>query len=483
MPEMSGEARAALAALDRLHRKLMGRRREVVELEDYYRGKHPLAYASHAWSKHHADRYKRFSDNWCGVVGTSPAERITVQGFRLDAADALSGVERDLWLDWRINEMDAQSSQGFLASIVARRSYVLVWGSPDDEPVVTWERADQVATETGPDRRTVTAAVKVWRDGDQEHATLYLPDAIWKWRRAALDGVGVVLPPGVELPAGGWSPRQESADASWPIANPLGVVPVVEVLNRPLLGGEPLSDIEGARCMQDAINLLWAYLFAAADHASLPARVVMGQEPPSLPILDENGVRIGQKPVDMDDLAQRRLLWLNGTDTTIGQWEPAKLDVFTAVVNVAVRHLAAQTRTPVHYIVGELTNVNGETLLAGEAGLVKKVEEFQLYAGPAIRRVMALMALVRGQREVAAACRAGVVQWRSPETRTTAQLADAALKDRQIGLPLAWIAEHRLDLSPDEVERLMAMVEAEAADPLLKAATDPAPAAAPGGPA
>ena len=44
--------------------------------------------------------------------------------------------------------LDAASSAGFLESIVAKTSYVLVWGDPDtNEPVVTWEKPDQVIVE------------------------------------------------------------------------------------------------------------------------------------------------------------------------------------------------------------------------------------------------------------------------------------------------------------------------------------------------
>src|SRR5690606_38901627 len=92
-------------------------------------------------------------------------------------------------------------------------------------------------------------------------------------------------PDGIAVPTSdrsGWRPREGASPN--PMPNPLGTVPVVEFPNRPMLGAEPLSHIAGTISMQDAINLLWAYLFSAADFASMPARVVMGQEPPKLPI-------------------------------------------------------------------------------------------------------------------------------------------------------------------------------------------------------
>src|SRR5690606_35941922 len=201
----------------------------------------------------------------------------------------------------------------------------------------------------------------------------------------------------------GWEPRQASGDDTWPIANPLGEIPVVEVPNRPRLGREPLSDIAGTMAMQDAINLLWAYLFGAADHASFPARVVMGNEHPKLPVLDKDGKKVGEKPVDLKDLQHGRLLWLTGQNASIGQWDAAKLDVFTDVIEVAIGHIGGQTRTPAHYFVANkgLSNINGETLVATETPLVKKVEEFQLFSSRAMSDIFRLYAKVRGNEALA----------------------------------------------------------------------------------
>lgn len=141
---MALTAQVALAQTRALYEQIADRRAAVCRAEDYYRGKQRLRFASDKWSEYHADRYQEFCDNWCGPVANSPNERLRVDGFRLDEDPATSDAEKSLWRDWQANDMEAQSSQGFLASIIARRSYVLVWGSEDEEPVATWERADQV---------------------------------------------------------------------------------------------------------------------------------------------------------------------------------------------------------------------------------------------------------------------------------------------------------------------------------------------------
>ena len=473
---MAITAEAALNLVRRGYDQISGRRAAVQKAEEYYTGKQRLRFASDKWAEYNAARYKDFSDNWCGPVANSPNERLRVTGFRLDDDPSRSDAERSLWRDWQAADMDAQSSQGFLASIVTSRSYVLVWGTPDDEPVATWERADQVTLLHDPEQPLrATAALKTWHDDDTEYATLYTVDQVWKWQRPYLEISGnAEVPPrvgrffettsGLTIPSlsrEDWQPREVGAEP-WPMVNPLGVVPVVEMPNRPMLGRDPLSDITGTMAMQDAINLLWAYLFAAADFASMPARVVMGQDPPKIPILNEAGQVVGEKPVDMKKLAQDRILWLTGENSKIGQWDAAKLDVFTTIIETGVTHIAAQTRTPPHYLVlGKgLVNVNAEGMKTAETGLVKKVQEMQLFLSPPVRGVFQRMALVRGNQGLAEQARLGVVEWKDAENHSEAQLVDALVKLGGLGFPFAWLAE-RYGLSQPEIERVQAMRETE----------------------
>lgn len=470
-------AEQALSRTRKLYDVISARRDDVQRSEDYFRGRQRLRFATEKWREYHADRYREFCDNWCQPVGNSPNERLRLDGFRLDDDPERSDAEKLLWRDWQANDMEAQSSQGFLESIIARRSYVLVWGDNDDQPVATWERPDQVAVGYDVERPGKrVAALKTWTDDETEYATLYTADEVWKLQRpySRVTGTADVLPgaagyeffestSGLAVPmrdSAGWTPRQ-GVDRN-PMPNPLGVVPVVEFPNRPMLGREPLSDIAGTASMQDAINLLWAYLFTAADFASMPARVVMGQEPPKIPILDENGQKVGEKPVDIKKLAEDRILWLTGQDTKIGQWDAAKLDVFTQVIETAVTHIAAQTRTPPHYLVlGKgLVNVNAEGMKTAETGLVMKVKEMQLFLGPAVREVFRLFALVRNSKGLVDQAKFGVVQWKDAENHSEAQMVDALVKLQTVGFPFAWLAE-RYGLSQPELARVMTMRQNE----------------------
>ncbi len=474
----------ANAAVVKLYTQLAKRKVDSALLERYYRGEQPLAYASEQWRAQHADRYKNFCDNWTGVVANSPAERLRVSGFTLPTpegeADSLTASERGLWEWWQRNDLDLQSSQGFLGAIISRRSYAMVWGNVDGEPLITWEDASEVIVWRDPaNRRKIVMGLKTWdQDEHTECATLYTADEVWKFQRRSFHRYTGGSTPGGLIVAttlvggqGGWEPRHPPEDSSWPMANPLGEVPLVEFENRPMLKGEPMSDISGTVAMQDAINLLWAYLFAAADHASFPARVIMGQEPPMLPVLDDQGNKIGEKPVKMEDLANGRFLWLTGQNTKIDSWNAAALDVFTGVVEIAVGHIAAQTRTPPHYLVANkgMSNLSGDALKAAETGLVKKVEEQQLFFGPSVRDIFRLSAKVLGEEGLAQAASRGDTQWRDAESRSESQLVDALQKLQAIGFPFAWIAA-RYGLSATEVASLISMKQAETDSNLLGSA-------------
>ncbi|MFE3400781.1 phage portal protein [Streptomyces anulatus] len=461
----------ALELVDRLTSELINRRSEIDRNNDYYRGKQRLKFASTEFAKFHGDRYRDFSDNWVQVVADSPVERMTVTGFQATGEEK---ADKELWEIWQLNGLDADSQMGFLGSINSARSFLLVWGDPDDPdvPVVTFEDAAQciIAYEPG-SRRRRRAALKTWQDGNAEFATLYLPTEVWKFHRplsqqtktpqmADVDeAMSLWLPPGEQRRRRVWEPR-ELDDEPNPQPNPMRVVPMVELPNKPMLVEEPISDVSGVTAMQDAINLLWAQLFTASDYASFPQRVILGAERPVIPKLNSAGEIVGTQAVDLDKFQVDRVAWITGKDARIAEWQAANLKMYTEVIEVAVGHLAAQTRTPQHYLIGKMANLAEGALLAAETGLVKRVQEKHLWSGQGLREGARLIALARGEDEKAKALRAGRVLWADAESRSHAQLADALLKLKDIGFPFEWLAL-RYGLTPTEVADVVALREKE----------------------
>lgn len=450
----------ALRLVGLLEDELKARRPAVDKFENYYRGHQPLMFASEEFRKYHGSRYSDFADNWVQVVSDSPVERLTVLGVQPNGA---TEADRESWRVWQTNALDAESQLGFLGAVNAGRSFVLVWGNPDDPdtPEVTFEDASQciVAYEPG-SRRRRRAALKRWEDGSDDYVTLYLPDEVWKFKRArqgsAQKSKGLQ---DVDDELKRWELRDTGNEPN-PQPNPLGVVPMVELPNKPMLTADPISDVSGVVAMQDAVNLLWAQLFTASDYASFPQRIVLGAERPVVPILDENGQVVGERPVDLEKFAVDRVLFVTGEDASIDEWSAANLDAYTKVIEVAVGHIAAQTRTPQHYLVGKMANLSGDALIAAETGLVKRVEEKQLWFGQAIREMFRLIALAQGDDAKAQAIAGGRVLWREAENRSQAQLADALLKLKSIGFPFEYLAA-KFGLTPTEIAEVMLMRERE----------------------
>lgn len=454
----------ALNLVGILENELLNRRPKIELHSQYYRGDQPLKFASDQFKKYHGDRYRDFSDNWVQIVSDSPVERLTVNGIQPSGADK---ADEESWRVWQANGLDADSQLGFLGAVNSGRAFVLVWGNPDDEstPEVTFEDASQciVLYEPG-SRRKRRAALKRWTDGDCEYATLYLPDEVFKFERSPLGAPDKsVAVREADEALSEWSLR--AVEDAWQ-PNPLGVVPMIELPNRPMLTEDPISDVAGVVAMQDAVNLLWAQLFTAADYAAFPQRIVLGAEIPTVPILNDHGDVIGEKPVDISKFAVDRVLMMSGEHAKIDEWSAANLNSYTDIIEVAVGHIAAQTRTPQHYLIGKMANLSGDALIAAETGLVKRVEEKQVWFGQAIREMYRLIALAQGNEAKAKALSGGTVMWADAASRSQAQTADAILKLRQIGFPFEYLALV-YGLSPAEVVNVLAMKDKELqADPM-----------------
>lgn len=479
---MSPEAQQVLTHVNRLTRDLSDREKLVRQRLNHYGGKHKLRFASPEFSDYFGDRFKDFSDNWTAPVVNAPTERMNPLGIRLDVdddqpgiagvdsdedADAVRGIDKEMERVWAANECDRGFSSTAVIALAAARGFATVWGdrSDEDTPRVTFERPDQAIIRYG-EQRQGRDGLRLWRDDEHEYAVYDDGGSyLWKFRRNAVnrDGYtrsGLVMPGTV----GGWEPRQPDSDDVWPLPNPMGTLSMVELSNMDLLDPEnPLSDIDGVISMQDAINLIWAYLMNGLDYASLPQRIVTGAEYPKVPVLDQNGQKVGERIVPLDELIRDRVLWIPSKDAQTSEWTAARLDVFSAVIERAIEHIAAQTRTPPHYLIGKVANLSADAMTAAETGLVSKTEERITYINPGVKGIYRLIALAQGDARKARACRSARVVWKDTQYRSLAQKVDALAKARTMGFPFAWIAE-QYGLEPAEVRRVLRMREAEQRD-------------------
>lgn len=419
--------------VERLNKRLEDRAGTLDLLSRYYEGDHPLPQPINERVRRQFVRMLTASRaNWTGLIVDAVAERLHVDGFRLDT-DAGTG-DNDAWSIWQRNELDAESELVHNEALVAGESYVSVWSDPDDPevPLITPEHPGQMVVEVDPtNRRRIAAAFKCYLDdwtGDR-FATLYLPNGIWKYRAPN---------------NGNWSMRAES------LANPLGEVPVVPFRNRPRLLSGGRSEIGDVTDIQDRINKTLFDRMMAGEYSSYRQRYSIGMEIP----VDDNG-----RPKAPFEAAIDRLWMAEDPDVKFGEFSATDLGPYIAAVESDIQHMAAISRTPPHYLLGQIINISGDALKAAESGLASKAKSRARHFGEAWEKVIRLAFAVLDDPR--AKVMDSQVIWADPETRTEGERVDALMKMSSLGVPREALWE-RWGASQQEVERWRSMQIGEA---------------------
>jgi hypothetical protein len=448
--------------LSQLEAALIARTPEIDKCEAYYEGKHNLAFATSKFREAFGRLFREFSDNWCELVVDSSVERIAVQGFRFEAED-LSGDD-DAWAIWQANGLDSESVIAHTTAVKTGMAYILVGpGKVTDGvmmPEVTVEHPCEVIVATAPGkRRQRQAALKRWIDElGFLNAYLYLPDSVYVFQSERVV-TGANGPPW-------WVATDE-------IRNPLGVVPVVPIANDPDGRGNGTSDIAQVIPTQDAVNKLIADMMISAEFNAFQQRYLTGVE------LAEDETT--QKMVN-DLMSGASRLW-NATnpDAKFGAFPETDLKGFVAGIELLIQHIAARTRTPPHYLLGQSGNFpSGDSLKATETGLVAKVRKKHLFFGEAWEEAIRLAFQLRGDTTRGLATDAETI-WKDPESRSFGELVDGLVKLATIGVPEEFLWS-KAGYSPQEIARMQeiqaeklaaqaAAAAALASTPLLKPAT------------
>lgn len=438
--------------LVKLGQRLDLARPELDRLDAYYAGRQPLAFLAPEVRAAVGDRLKPLVVNWPRVVVGALEERLDVEGFRLGTAPADDG----LWAIWQDNGLDELSQQAHEAALVHGRAYLLIWAGPDGAPRVTVESARQVYVEHSPGSRSRVAAVKRWHEDGRGHAVVFEPNTVTRFRTTStvpVDAYGPAFPEmyaTFDLAAAGWEVTAE-------MDNPLGVVPVVPLVNRGrLLAPDGESELADVLPLADAINKLATDLMVTAEHYASPRRWVTGIELPT----DPDGEVIEDEA--MSTVAGRT--WMLEGDAKVGQFPEAHLDAFTAAVGMFTRQLAALASLPPHYTdAGGTTNpTSADAIRSAEASLVQKARRRQRAYGGAWEEALTIAAMIRDGRPTPGLARLETV-WRNPETPTVAAAADAAAKLHGIGVPLGALLDG-LGYTPEQQAQVRVLRRQEALD-------------------
>jgi Phage portal protein, SPP1 Gp6-like len=462
--------------LARLGARLDSRRDRMERYEAYYAGTQPLAFVSDTFRAAFGDRFREFSSNFMSLVVDAHRERLQVQGIRIGANRE---GDEDAWRWWQANRLDAESQIAHTESLVKGLAYVLVWPDPvSGEPEATIESALQVVVETEPGKSWKRrAALKRWLADDGKYrAELYLPDGIYKFKS---------VQSGADFSVASWSQvaqwiRDDQSPAAgvredWPVKNPLGIIPIVPIVNRPRLTGQSVnaygrpvsgavgpdegqSEIAMVMSNQDAINKLRADGINASDLAAFRQRWLRNWQ---VEIDEETG-----QPVEPFKSAVDRLWILPPPDPEdpgaianppeFGEFEQTDTATIVGQIQMEVQHLGAISRTPYHYLLPQAGQPpSGESLKSAETGLVAKVRDSMVHKGESWEEVIRLYYRFRGDargKDLGAE-----IIWKDPESRTEAVHTDALVKQQSMGIPVEMLWEG-LGYSPRQISRIKDLI-------------------------
>lgn len=386
----------------------------------YYEGRNPLRFM--------IDKVDRsvigFSSNLAKVAVNAVAERIRLEGVeaRVKSRDvskaawkALKDADFPMLLQSVVTEMLAMGS-----------AYLIVWIDDYSRVVVTGESAEQVAVERDGVTRAVKAAVKRWQVLDangvvlEEHVMKYEPTQITHLKRDGNHG------------------KLQFVEK---IDNPLGVVPVV-----PLVNVERINDDVGASVIDalapllDSLNKLIADMMTTSEAVARPKRWATGvnledkEEPfladgftadplpdKALPLQDDDkGVQSPFK--DSDDL------WIaEAPESRFGQLPGADLGNYESAVNIITRQISAVSSLPQHMLGVATSNpATAESLRVSEMSLARNAEgRIRVINAPIEWAVRLMIAIDEGVTPDEVTVR---LKWADTATRAIAQEADAAVK-------------------------------------------------------
>lgn len=447
------------AEIDR--RQTMRRR-----LRRYASGDHPVPeHVTHAeLEAEYKELMAQAITNWPELIIKAVSQRLAVSGFRF----ADQTLADEAWSHWQRNRMDQRARLIDDAALIDGRAYAIVWNDAAGRPTVYIEDSSTtiVAYDTSGDR---VAALRRWKEGDRWYATLYRPGSISKFVGPEKSSLA---------PKGEQWQRREVPGEPWPLTSKLQAIPVVEyAVNGSLETGQfgsAAGEFERVLPIIDRINTTVFSGLLAQTYSAFPVRALIGdkiryeakRDATGELVLDSDGNQI-MEPVAPVQLAVNRLIQIENKDGKLVQLPEAQLDNYIKFAESHIRHLAAITQTPAHYLLGEMVNLSADAIRAAEAGLISKVRAHQVDLGESHEEVVRLLLLVDNpDREIPDDVE---TRWRDAESRSLAERADAAVKLASINMPWQVIGEMVLGMSEQEITRAQASAGADALNRLIAA--------------
>lgn len=349
--------------------------------------------------------------NMLRFVVSATTQVMYVDGYRAPK----SSDEDPAWEVWQKNKMDAKQIAVHRAALSYGASYVIVLPG---EPVPVLR---------GVSPRYLTA---VYGDDDD------WPELALEARRSAKRGVRLFRM--YDAMNTFWVEVDDRGKANVIRTEEHGVgyCPIVRFLAGADDDGNVLGDVEPLIPLQDQINVTTFGLLVAQHYGAFRQRYVMGWAASS--------------EADALSASAKKLWTFEDPEVKVGEFGQTDLSGYINSREASLKHLATISQTPAHELLGQLTNLSADALVAAERNHRAKVLERQTTFGEAWEQTLELAGKIGGNEVDPMA----YVRWRDTEARSLSQVADALTKlVAGLGVPPVELWEKIPGVTQQEIDR------------------------------
>jgi hypothetical protein len=441
--------RTAEEMRDYLAQKLLLQRNDMLKANRYYTGTQPLAFMDPDVARMTENRLKALSVNYARLVVDVLESRLQVVGFSTTPGQSADDA---LWQLWQASDMDEQSQQAHTDALVYGRAFWLAWVGSDGQPSISAESPLQCAIHRDPATRRTIGGIKRWvSDEGYTRALLFTESDVVEYvSRSRIDTTLLID----REPA----PFTEDAyDVVSVMPNPLGVVPMVALVNRPRLhtpDGE--SELTDVMPIIDAINKLGTDLMVAAEYSASPRRYVTGVMPDTYATTEQAELFASRIEKAWEKARASKFLVAPSEKTEFGQFDVASLSNYQSAIQLLTAQVAAIAALPPSYL--SLMNSNptsADAIRSSEARLTAKAVKRQRDWSGAYEQLMRLAVTIRDGRPDPRLVDMQTL-WQSAEPTTVAQSADAETKLFAAGIIDQRAALTELGYTPQDIDRIQA---------------------------
>lgn len=420
--------------LERAYKALKGKSLDYSAAFQYADGQQPLKYSTKRLQEAFRDLTAAFSQNWVSVVLNSVLDRMKFLGWSVDdqaSNDLLSGL-------FETEQLAIEGYDTHKGALVTSEAFIIAWKEEDGVEIYYNDpRMCHIFYAADNPKKKEYAAKWYKGSDDVYHMTLYYADRLEYYETAPLK----------QMPTSANAFHPSDPDQA---PNPYATIPVFHfVLNR----RTHVSELTNIVTLQDAVNKLFADMMVAAEFGAFKQRWVISQA-------DTKTLKNAPNEIWSLPAADAGM-----QGTQVGEFQGTDLNNYLNAIDKIANSIAIISRTPKHYFYASGSDISGEALIAMEAPLIAKVEQYQEVFAVAWKELGAFILLMEGKtidiKDIE-------LTWDPPQSvqpKTEAETTDINVRT---GIPLE-VALRWAGKTEKEIEEISAMKKKEKAEAATQA--------------